>query len=202
MYRILPIRAPFRTPAPRGRKDVRWAALLGTFAAIVLVGAGLQAPWTAMSGTAPRPAAEQVDPNRHAEVERSREVRVRFDQAVIMLHARQYEHAAAALHRVIELNPTLPEAHVNMGFALLGMKRPDAARDFFEAATALRPGLANAYYGLAMAHEAAGNMPEATGAMKTFLHLSPAEDDFVRRARAALWEWQQPPPAPNRSRGP
>jgi len=26
--------------------------------------------------------------------------------------------------------------------------------------------------------------------MRTFVHLSPAGDPYVRKARAALWEWQ------------
>jgi predicted Zn-dependent protease len=121
---------------------------------------------------------------------RSEEVRVRFEQAVVMLHARQYEHAATALHRVIELDPELPEAHVNMGYAMLGLERYKAAADFFAEATERQPGQANAYYGLAVALEAQGDVDAALGAMRTFVHLSPPEDPFVRKARAALWEWQ------------
>ena len=34
----------------------------------------------------------------------------RFRQAVVMLHAKQYEHAATALHRVLAIAPALPEA--------------------------------------------------------------------------------------------
>ena len=45
-----------------------------------------------------------------------------------MLHAKQYEHALHAFHRVLELDPAMPEAHVNAGFALLGMNsRPRRA---------------------------------------------------------------------------
>lgn len=119
------------------------------------------------------------------------EVRERFDQAVLMLHAKQYEHAVTALHRVLELAPRLPEAHVNMGYALLGLGRADAARDFFETATALRPEQANAYYGLALAHERSGDLPLAIGAMRTYLHRAKGGDEaHQRRARAALWEWE------------
>lgn len=107
-----------------------------------------------------------------------------------MLHARQFEHAAAALHRVLELAPDMPEAHVNMGFAMLGLERYAVARDFFESATVLRPQQANAYYGLAEALEALHDRAAARGAMRTFLHLSAPDAPFVAKAQAALWEWE------------
>ena len=123
------------------------------------------------------------------------EVQRRFDQAVVMLRAHEYEHATVALHRVLTLAPKLPEAHVNMGFALMGLKRTKAARDFFEGATVLKPDQANAYYGLALAWEASGDLPMATGAMRTYLHLARNEDPkHLARARAALWEWEQARP--------
>ena len=130
------------------------------------------------------------DPDGHARSAREAEVRRRFDAAVVMLHARQYEPAAAALHRVLELAPQMPEAHVNMGYAMLGLKKPAVARDFFEGATALKPDQANAYYGLALAWDAAGDRAMATGAMRSYLHLARQEDpQHLSRARAALWEW-------------
>jgi tetratricopeptide (TPR) repeat protein len=109
-----------------------------------------------------------------------------------MLHARQYEPAAAALHRVLALEPTLPEAHVNMGFAMLGLQRLKEARDFFEGATALHATQANAYYGLALVSEAQGDLPLAIGAMRSYLHLAGADAsaEHLRRARAALWTWE------------
>jgi len=108
----------------------------------------------------------------------------------LMLHAKRYDHAVAALHRLLELAPTMPEAHVNMGFALLGTGNAKAAHDFFESAMALHPRQANAYYGLAMALEAMDDLAGATGAMRTFLHLSSPDAPHVRKATAALWEWE------------
>lgn len=174
----------------RPRRDWRWPVALGTAAAIAVFGASLQ-HWNASQGEGaePRPDPRSA-PAAHAARARADEVRVRFEQAVVMLHARQYEHAATALHRVIELDPELPEAHVNMGYAMLGLERYKAAADFFAEATERRPGQANAYYGLAVALEAQGDLAAALGAMRTFVHLSPPEDPFVRKARAALWEWQ------------
>lgn len=146
-----------------------------------------------------RPPPPSVDPATHAAQARAEEVQERFEQAVVMLHARQFELSVVALHRVLALAPELPEAHVNMGFALLGLGRLDEARDFFAGATALRPGQANAYYGLAMASEAQGDLPYARGAMRSYLHLARAESpEHLRRARAALWEWEQAASAPAR----
>ena len=119
------------------------------------------------------------------------ELRQRFEQAVVMLHARQYDNAITALHRVLELAPTMPEAQVNMGFALLGLEQGDAARGFFLAAIELRPEQANAYYGLAMADEMRQDYESALGGMRSYLHLSKSDDPHRVRARSALWEWEE-----------
>lgn len=161
-----------------------------TLALVLLLGAVLE-----------RRPAEPPAPPAPPRLPHEAEVRRRFDEAVLMLHARQFEHAATALHRVLALAPTMPEAHVNMGFAMLGLGRAKEARDFFEGATALHPAQANAYYGLALAWEAAGDLAMATGAMRSYLHLARTESaEHLRRARAALWEWEQvkrtPPSVP------
>lgn len=127
----------------------------------------------------------------HQQDMQQREVRQRFEQAVVMLHARQYDHAITALHRVLEIAPRMPEAHVNMGYALLGLERADAARGFFEAAIELNPRQANAYYGLAVAEEARQEYEGALGAMRTYLHFARPDDPFRNKARAALWEWEE-----------
>lgn len=119
------------------------------------------------------------------------EVDERFAQSVVMLHAKQYEPAVAALHRVLELAPRMPEAHVNMGFALLGMGKAAAAGDFFRSAIELRSTQANAYYGLALSVEAQGDLHAALGAMRAYLHLSKADDPYRTKARSAIWEWEQ-----------
>lgn len=166
------------------------AAALATACSIAVLGVTLQR-WNAATGdTGIQRANPLTQPAVHAAQARADEVRARFEQGVVMLHARQYEHAATALHRVMELDPDLPEAHVNMGYALLALERYKGASDFFEEATRLRPAQANAYYGLAIALEAQGDLDAALGAMRSFVHLSPADDPFVRKARAALWEWQ------------
>lgn len=117
------------------------------------------------------------------------EIDMRFQQGVVMLHARRYDEAATAFHQVLKLSPRLVDAQVNMGYALLGLGRNEAARDFFLAAIDLSPYQGNAYWGLAEALENLGDIPGALGAMRTYIHLAPAGDPYVRRARSALWEW-------------
>jgi len=134
----------------------------------------------------PRMSAAQTE-----EEKRMAEITTRFEQAVVMLHAKQYEHAATALHRVMTLAPRMPEVYVNMGYAKLGQELPHEALVFFETATELKPAQANAYWGMAVALESSGDLAGALGAMRTFLHLSSGDDNFARRARSALWEWQE-----------
>jgi tetratricopeptide (TPR) repeat protein len=139
-------------------------------------------------------AFEPTPPTRleHQQQMRQAEVRQRFEQAVVMLHARQYDHAVTALHRVLQLSPRMPEAHVNMGYALLGLQRHDAAAGFFRSAIELQPAQANAYYGLALVAEAQEDYETALGAMRSYLHLGPANEEKHRtRARAAIWEYEE-----------
>jgi tetratricopeptide (TPR) repeat protein len=138
------------------------------------------------------PSAANQDPRAHAEGWRQQEIANRFQQAVMMLHAGQYEYAIVALHRVIALAPRMPEAYVNMGYALLGLKQYAAARDFFQAAIDIYPYQGNAYWGMAVVSEQLNDLPAALGAMRTYIHLAPSDsrsENYVRRARAAIWEW-------------
>lgn len=181
-----------RLHARTRRRDWRAGAAALTLLAVALGGAMI-AGWEPMALlTSPTARAHaRTDPAGHADAARRDEVRRRFEQAVVMLHARRYDHAMTALHRVLELAPQVPEAHVNMGYALLGLNRPAAARDFFEGAIALNAQQANAYHGLALTHEAQGDLELAIGAMRSYLHLARDEgEEHLRRARAALWEWE------------
>lgn len=175
------------------RTDGRRSGVLLTLLLVLLGGAlvhGLSTHDTP-GGTGPAPDPRR-QPEAHASAARQAEVRQRFDAAVVMLHARRYDDAATALHRVLELAPRMPEAHANMGFALMGLGQPKAARDFFDSATELHPRQANAYYGLALAYEALGDLRLALSAMRSYLHLAGAGEDarHLARARAALWEWE------------
>lgn len=126
----------------------------------------------------------------HSLEERDREIKVRFEQAVAMLHANQYMYALAPLKRLLELDPKMPEAYVNMGFALIGLKDYRKAQQYFESAIDLRPYQDNAYWGLAVSLENQNDLPGALGAMRTYIHLAKPNDPYVTRARSAIWEWE------------
>lgn len=165
--------------------DVRPRAVL--LAGIGILALGTFVTW--LPGSSVQWDASQ--PARAATTREAREVHQRFHQGAAMLHARQFEHALAAFHRVLELEPAMPEANVNMGYALVGMGNHAAARDFFETAINLRPRQVNAYYGLAIALEGMQDLSGAIGAMRTYVHLAPAGDPHRRKAEAALWEWRE-----------
>lgn len=171
-----------RPKAPGARRDLRMPAIV--LALTLVVGGGLLLDRLPAS---PERQAKEA----HVREMKRKEIDERFQQGVVMLHARQYEHALTAFHRVMQLAPQMPEAHINAGFALLGMQRYKEAHDFFEGATALRVRQANAYYGLAVALEGMGELPGAVGAMQTYLHLTAADDPYRRKAEAALWEWRE-----------
>jgi tetratricopeptide (TPR) repeat protein len=174
-----------------GGRDARLRALAVTLLAIAAGGIALA--W--INGKFGPPAAAsrpdaRSDPSAHAAFQQKSEVDARFAQGVVMLHARRYDHAVTAFHRVLELAPGLPEAHVNMGYALIGLERYQAAHDFFESATALNRNQVNAYYGLAVALEGLHDLAGAVGAMRTFVHRARQDDPYRRKAEAALWEWE------------
>jgi len=113
-----------------------------------------------------------------------------FQQAVVMLQAGQYDYAVSALHEVLKIYPGLPEAHANMGYALVGLGQYDAATDFFESATDLRPTLHTAYYGLALAEDGRGDTRAALAAMQAFAHLAAGDDPYLSRAQSAMRQWE------------
>lgn len=165
---------------PRRVPDGRARALLASVAATAVLGT------TFVIAGVGRDSRGVTSPEHPAQAE----IRTRFNQGVLILHARQYEHALTAFHRVLQLAPTMPEAHVNMGYALIGLGRHKEAGDFFASALELRKEQVNAYFGLAVALDATGDRPGAIGAMRSFVHLAAAEDPFRRRGEAALWEWE------------
>jgi tetratricopeptide (TPR) repeat protein len=186
-------------PAPPSRpgvpRDVRTTGMALTLVGVLSLGGllALQGRADEVRAAIVRALAWWPTVDRYSHVvERQRaELDLRFGQGVAMLHAKQFEHAVTAFHRVLELRPTLPEGHANMGFALLGLNRFDAAREFFEGATTLNPMQDNAYYGMALAFEGLGDLEGAVGAMRTYLHLARDQNEaHLRKARAALWEWE------------
>ena len=126
----------------------------------------------------------------HAESRISQEIDLRFQQGVLMLHLKQYDHAITALHRVLQLAPQLPEAHVNMGFAMLGGAKYKEARDFFTGALALRPEQINAHYGAALANKGLEEYEAASAEMHMYLMLAATDDPYRAKAEQTLKQWQ------------
>ncbi|OHC70572.1 MAG: hypothetical protein A3H93_13300 [Rhodocyclales bacterium RIFCSPLOWO2_02_FULL_63_24] len=168
---------------PGARRDLRLPAIV--LALTLVIGGGL------LLDRMPGGNNEKLATEAHVQEMKLKEINTRFQQGLVMLHARQYDHALTAFHRVLQLSPAMPEAYVNAGFALIGMKRFREAHDFFEGATALRVRQVNAYYGLAIALEGMHELPAAIAAMETYLHLTKADDPYRRKAEAAIWEWRE-----------
>jgi len=138
-------------------------------------------------------ADPREDPAGHVREARENEIKNRFAQALAMLHARRWDDALTALHRLLQLDPNRPEAYTNMGFAYLGKQEYQLARDFFEDSLNLDPGQANAYFGAAIAYEGLDELETAMSGMRSFLHLVDEPDPnqlHVAQARSALWEWE------------
>lgn len=204
----------------RRSRDRRFSAVTGAVLAIAVLGLALgmmpdrgvdarvkpppigvpnaagarQAPAEAATQAAYEPLIDPAaDPGGHAEQRRRLETRSRFDEAVAMLQEKRYDEAIVVLHRLMVLDPDMPDAHVNMGFAFLGKGELQTAFDFFMDAIEIDSAQADAYYGIAMVQEAAGNLEGALGGMRSFLHLTDEPDPGrlqVARARSAIWEWE------------
>jgi len=118
------------------------------------------------------------------------DVRRRFEQVVVLMHAHEYDFAIKALDYILTITTELPQVYVNMGFAYLGLKDFATAESAFGRAIELRADQANAYYGMAIIYEEKKQLEPALGAMRTFVHLADPEDKYVVKARAAIWEWK------------
>lgn len=157
--------------------------LLGAVAAVVAL--------ALFFGWEKSPLSGKLQPEQHVERKVKDELDRRFRDGVALLQAKHYDQALTAFHRVLQLNPEMPEAYVNAGFALLGMGQYKAAADFFDSATTLRPDQMNAYYGLGAALQEMGDKYGALQAMETYLHRSPPNDPFRRKAESAIWELRE-----------
>ncbi len=141
-----------------------------------------QAPATDSSGV------KQINLLEELSQEDAQLLQQRFDQAASLIHAGQFEYAITALDQVIKIQPRMPEAYVNLGYAYLGLEEYQTSAAVFSKAIDLRPNQVNAYYGLAEALEGMQDYEGALGAMRSYIHLSPPNDPFLAKARSAIWE--------------
>jgi lipoprotein NlpI len=159
---------------------------------VTLAGGALLSVYLSRDSAEPVQSAQLSTAGAHdfMEDEQARRAHQSFQQGVAMLQAGQFDYAITALHEVLAIYPALPEAHVNMGFALLGAGDPGAATDFFNSATDLRPSLHNAYYGLALAERDSGNDKAALAAMQAYTHLAAANEPHLPKAQEFIWDLQ------------
>ncbi len=164
------------------RPDARLRAVLITLALILGVG------WLVhgLPGETPPAREDGFDVTRHMQAQR---VATRFREAVNLQHAGHPARALPIWEEVVDLAPTLPEARVNLGFTLLDLDRPRAAESAFRQAIGLRPGQANAHYGLALALAAQARFTEAQAAMRSFLRHTGPGDPWLARAHKLLEQW-------------
>ncbi|MEH6824170.1 MAG: tetratricopeptide repeat protein [Motiliproteus sp.] len=122
---------------------------------------------------------------------RQQQVRVLFEHGANLLRQGQYPQARKVLEMLIESVPKLPEAYVNLGFVLYELGEVRSSVNAFTYASQLNPYQSNAYYGAALGYERLLDYEAAMGHMRSFIHLSQADNAFLPKARAALWEWEQ-----------
>jgi hypothetical protein len=168
--------------------DVRGRAVALTLGLVVMLGVLLAYVSTDSQGFLVAKVASDPAPD-HASQMRKAEIEHRFANGVGLLNSKKFDQAASEFHRVLELAPKMPEAHVNMGFALIGLQRYAMAKDFFNSAIDVNTSQLNAYYGLAIALEGLHDLPGALGAMRSYAHLSKTDDPYLPKANAAIWEW-------------
>ena len=162
----------------RKRRDNRLALVVATLLTFAAIGFLVD-----RRGSSPSEARQTYDAS-------AGNLQASFQYAVSLLNAGHHEQAVDAFHKVLMMQPDLPEANVNMGFSLIGLQRYELARQYFQSTIDLRPSQRNAYYGLAVAHEGVGELNEAIVAMRTYAHLTPENDPYLRKAESAIWEWE------------
>lgn len=113
-----------------------------------------------------------------------------FREGVDFLKQGRTHEAIIVLEAANQLKPQVPEVPVNLGFAYLARGKHEIARRHFEKALEIKADQVNAYYGLGMALQQAGDVEAALGALRTFLHFEKEESPFWRKAAAAVWEME------------
>ena len=172
----------------RRRRDVRGPVVMYTLLAIGLFGLVLALPWFEHETGINNPTTTTDKPSPVADVD--------FRAGVAALQAGDNALAVKSFERFGTKSPHVPEVQVNLGFAYFGLGQLSEAEESFLLAIQLRPAQANAYYGLGLVYESLGDLEQARGAMRTFIHLADESEPFLRKARAALWEWESPATEP------
>jgi tetratricopeptide (TPR) repeat protein len=86
------------------------------------------------------------------------------NRGIILMRMEQYTKAVKDYERALDINPDLAEAKINMGAALIGLRRYASAIAYLEQGLASETFSAHvAYYNLGIAHERLGDYKGARG---------------------------------------
>jgi Flp pilus assembly protein TadD len=91
----------------------------------------------------------------------------------------EYESAAESARKVIAATPQMAGAHTILGKSLLALGRNSEAASAFKAAADLDPSSSDAWYGMALLAEQAGDLPAAIHCMETAVACPDASSDIV-----------------------
>ncbi|HXI30902.1 MAG TPA: tetratricopeptide repeat protein, partial [Vicinamibacterales bacterium] len=106
--------------------------------------------------------------------------------AMLYLELGRPQPAIAHFDRSAALKPQSPQAHYNLGTALIGARRLDEAAAAFRAALRLDPSYANAHNNLANVLLAQGRTDEAIQEFREVVRLQPDSDAARKNLAAAL----------------
>ncbi len=150
------------------------------------------APDAAPAGGAAQPVPQLIGP-----MPPNLETLETFDEALAGMREEDYEGASKLLEQILQMNPDLVGAHVNLGIARLRLDDLPGARQAFDDALVLRPGHPVVLNQLAIAERRAGRFEAARGLYREALDASPDYaplhlnmgilcDLFLRQADCAL----------------
>lgn len=162
--------------------DIRLRAVIITMLLLLLVSVGVDM----FSGS---PSQAIIKPE--VTMSSQRDTDELFSGGVRLLQEHEYKKSINSFRNVLKDSPRMPEAYSNIGFAHFGLKHYALAAESFTTALDLNPSQVNAYWGLAISFEALCDIPAALGAMRTYVHLAQQDDPYIKKARAAIWEWEQ-----------
>lgn len=155
--------------------------------ALLVISASLLGGW--LINTAMK-SPQYVETSRTPKSPQQAIIDEQFNRALSHMQKKEYSQAVLVWNQLLRTNDSIPEAHVNQGFSLFEMGHIDPAIKHFQHALDLNNFQVNAYYGLAICMEKIGDIEAATGAMRSYIHLAEKNDPFIRKARSALWEWE------------
>ncbi len=96
-----------------------------------------------------------------------------------LIEERRYAEASRAFERSIRINPKFAPAHVNLGNALVGLKKQDAALKEFTAALALQPKDFLALYNVGLICARQGKLGSAVKYLRNAHETSPGDKSTV-----------------------